>query len=88
MSFNTNNTWQSSNLPTSQSWYSVIYGNGKFVAVSSSASAATYSTDAINWSASTLPSSQTWYSVTYGNGKFIAVSNSNIGAYSTDGINW
>ncbi|HIU43859.1 MAG TPA: exo-alpha-sialidase [Candidatus Ventrousia excrementavium] len=36
-----------------------------------------------------MSSSANWQSVTYGNGKFVAVAGStNIGAYSTDGINW
>ena len=36
-----------------------------------------------------MPTSANWQSVTYGNGKFVAVaSDSNIAAYSTDGINW
>jgi hypothetical protein len=35
-----------------------------------------------------MPSCAIWYFVTYGNGKFVAVTNSNIAAYSTDGINW
>ena len=36
-----------------------------------------------------LPTSVLWSSVTYGDGKFVAVAyDSNIAAYSTDGINW
>ena len=43
-----------------------------------------------NWTAeTTLPSSASWRSVTYGAGKFVAVAqNSDIVAYSYDGINW
>ena len=41
------------------------------------------------WTQATLPASEDWSSVCYGNGKFVAVAyNSNIAAYSTDGINW
>ena len=37
----------------------------------------------------TMPSSGRWQSVCYGNGKYVAVAqNTNIMAYSTDGINW
>ena len=62
------------------SWYSVTYGDSKFVAVAggeSDSNKAAYSTDGINWIASTLP--------------FVAIDgayNSNKAAYSTDGINW
>ena len=80
------------NLPSSAQWYSVAYGDGKFVAVSwdsAGSDKAAYSTDGINWTASTMPSSAQWYSVTYGDGKFVAVARySGKAAYSTDGINW
>ena len=70
-------------------WYSITYGNGKFVAVSDGSDTAAYSTDGITWIQSTLPLSAKWESVTYGNGKFVAVANgSTTAAYSTDGINW
>lgn len=63
---------------------SVCYGNGKFVAVSSSKVAA-YSEDGINWTQTTLPTTADWQSVCYGNGKFVAVaSSSNIAAYLKD----
>ena len=43
-----------------------------------------------SWTQGTMPSSsQSWTSVCYGNGKFVVISsNSNIFAYSTDGITW
>ena len=75
-------------LPSSASWRSVTYGNGKLVAVAYTNKAA-YSTNGINWTAATMPSSASWQSVTYGDGKFVAVaSSSNKAAYSLDGINW
>ena len=41
------------------------------------------------WTQTTMPASEYWNSVCYGNGKFVAVAaNSNIAAYSTDGITW
>lgn len=89
-------------MPSDAKWYSVCYGNGKFVAVarqltahtSESTNAAAYSTDGINWTQTTLPAIGAWDSVCYGNDKFVAVMNSlssskpSIAAYSTDGINW
>ena len=80
--------WWETELPASANWFSITYGNGKFVAVASSNRAA-YSTDGITWTAATLQANVNWYSVTYGNGKFVAVAyNSNRAAYSTDGITW
>ena len=76
-------------MPASTYWYSVCYGNGKFVAVALDSTVAAYSTDGINWTQATLPTNTYWCSVCYGDGKFVAInSNGNIAAYSTDGINW
>ena len=87
--------WTQGTMPSSQKWGSVCYGNGKYVATTSSLvtsggsnSAFAYSEDGINWTQGTLPSEQEWYSVCYGNGKFVAIGNTNKFAYSTDGINW
>jgi hypothetical protein len=80
--------WWEITLPSSVSWYSVTYGNGKFVAVAYDSDKAAYSTDGITWTLATLPPSVNWYSVTYGNGKFVAVAGGIRAAYSTDGINW
>ena len=80
-------------------WYSVCYGNGMFVTVSSNTSSYpsyAYSYDGINWvpdtNAERLRRAE-WRSVCYGNGMFVVV---NYGtntsypsyAYSYDGINW
>ena len=76
-------------LPASAKWYSVCYGNGKFVVVARNSTIAAYSTDGITWTQATLPISKNWSSVCYGNGKFVAVaSNTDIAAYSTDSITW
>ena len=80
--------FKESTLPQSDSWCSVAYGNGKFVAVAGSGGAA-YSNNGITWTPVTLPSSASWSSVTYGNGKFVAVAEgSDAAAYSTDGVTW
>ena len=65
--------FETATLPSSAPWYSVCYGNGKFVAVANYRNKAAYSTDGITWTEATLPSSASWYSVCYGNGKFVAV---------------
>ena len=74
---------------TSRLWYSVCYGNGKFVAVADDSYFA-YSTDGITWTEGTISStSRYWYSICYGNGMFVTVAyNTNYFAYSTDGITW
>lgn len=82
-------SWESSDMPASESWFSVCYGAGKFVAVNYSSNIAAYSTDGINWTQTTMPASGIGNSVCYGAGKFVTVANSdNVAAYSTDGINW
>ena len=71
-------------MPATRQWYSVTYGNGKFVAVASGTKGASYSTDGINWMSMPLPTSAEWRSVTYGNGEYVAVAyNSNKSAYWT-----
>ena len=81
--------WTQGNIPNGKNWYSVCYGNGKYVAVGYSNDIMAYSTDGISWTLGTMPSRKSWYSVCYGNGKFVAIAGpSNIMAYSTDGINW
>ena len=83
--------WTQGNMPSRQSWSSVCYGNGKYVAVVNYSNIMAYSTDGINWTEGNMPSRQSWTSVCYGNGKYVVICNatySNIMAYSTDGISW
>lgn len=76
-------------MPSYARWFSVIYGNGKFVAVAYNSNQTAYSEDGINWTLTTMPNSANWSSVTYGNGKFVAVADgSNQTVYSEDGVNW
>lgn len=82
-------------------WKSIVYGGGKFVAVSASGTSTTriaYSTGAsqnnptltAHWGFSNAPLNNNWESVTYGNGYFIAVSNNGANRVMTslDGITW
>ena len=87
--------WTAGTMPSEQRWSSVCYGNGKYVATSSSLTTSgtsnvfAYSTDGINWTQGTMPIREYWHSVCYGNGKFVAIAwSSNIFAYSTDGVTW
>ncbi len=70
-------------------YYTIAYGDSKFVAVASGNNCY-YSTDGVTWTSATMPNGS-WKSVCYGNGKFVAVTGGtsvNVAAYSTDGINW
>ena len=69
-------------------WYSITYGNGKFVAIASgSNNCVAYSTDGIKWHNSNI-FDRLWRSVTYGKNRFVAVGALGDGAYSFDGITW
>lgn len=81
--------WKETTLPYSSGWRSVVYGNGRFVAVADFSSDAAYSLDGILWVGTRLPFHGYWTCVTYGDGKFVAVANnSSKAAYSVDGIAW
>lgn len=81
--------WVSRTAAAVSTWYSVTYGNGLFVAVSSSGLVMT-SPDGITWTSRTAAAASTWYSVTYGNGLFVAVAGSGSPQVMTspDGITW
>lgn len=81
--------WKQNTLPVSQKWRSVIYGDGKYVALAFGSDKGAYSTDGITWTEMSMPASRNWFRVIYGNGKFVAVASlTDKGAYSTDGITW
>jgi hypothetical protein len=67
-------TWTARTLPSSDTWASVTYGNGVFVAVANLSTTAATSPDGITWTAQTIPNGL-WWSVTYGNGVFVAIAN-------------
>ena len=76
---------------TNRKWYSVCYGNDKFVAVAYNSNYFAYSTDGITWTEGTISdTSRNWQSVCYGNDKYVAVVyNSNYFAYIyTDRYNY
>ena len=75
------------------SWNSITYGNGLFVAVSSTGvgNRVMTSLDGITWTPGTSVADNSWQSVTYGIGLFVAVSStgtSNRVMTSADGIIW
>ena len=85
-------TWTARLAADCNSWSSVTFGNGMFVAVGDRANAGTRvmtSPDGVNWTARTAPI-EYLSSVTYGNGMFVAISyvGSNRVMTSPDGVTW
>jgi hypothetical protein len=83
--------WTAQSATEANSWNSVTYGNGLFVAVSGDGTNRVMtSPDGINWSTSTAAEANTWRSITYGNGLFVAVSSDGTNRVMTspDGITW
>jgi hypothetical protein len=86
-------TWTIRTSAADNTWRSVTYGNGLFVAVSNfgTGNRVMTSPDGINWTIRTSAADNGWNSVTYGNGSFVAVAVSGTGnrvMTSPDGINW
>jgi tetrahydromethanopterin S-methyltransferase subunit F len=85
--------WTTRESAADNSWQSVTYGNGLFVAVSitGTSNRVMTSPDGITWTSRTSAADNAWYGVTYGNGLFVAVSTTGTGnrvMTSPDGITW
>lgn len=77
-------------LPSiSSSWRGLVYGDSKFIAISSSYQMAR-SSDGITWTEYSMELDSDEWLITYGNDKFVCISNSRSTAagYSSDGITW
>ena len=86
-------TWTSRTSAVNNTWRSVTYGNGLFVAVgpTGTGNRVMTSPDGITWTSRTSATDNSWFSVTYGNGLFVAVATSGTGnrvMTSPDGITW
>jgi hypothetical protein len=83
-------TWIKVNAPLASKWFSVTYGNGRFVSCSQEKGHVMYSDDGIDWKLTTAAEPNQWLSVTHGVGRFVAVAQSgdNRVMYSDDGISW
>jgi hypothetical protein len=81
--------WQvMSGLNTSKTYYSVAYGNGRYVCVGDSGTSY-YSTDGVTWTAMTgLDTSSSYQGVTYGDDRFVCVGQNGKSYCSTDGQTW
>ena len=89
----TGETWTARASAVDNSWASVTYGGGLFVAVSwtGTGNRVMTSPDGITWTARVSAVDNNWTSVTYGGGLFVAVSGSGSGnrvMTSPDGITW
>ena len=89
----TGTTWTSRTSAADNSWNSVTYGNGLYVAVSSSGTGNRVMTspDGINWTSRTSAADNDWGDVTWGNGLYVAVASTGTGnrvMTSPDGITW
>jgi hypothetical protein len=84
--------WTSRTSAADNAWTSVAYGNGLWVAVSSSGigNRVMTSPDGITWTSRTSAADNDWRSVSYGNGLWVAVSagSGDMVMTSPDGINW
>ena len=95
-------TWTLQTLPTTSAWRDVTWGNGRYVAISTTADGTdfegAYSLDGVNWVAMTIPGVTTATaspaSVAYGQGVFVityqdsgTATGSEV-AYSENGITW
>ncbi|HYJ44076.1 MAG TPA: hypothetical protein VEW06_06430 [Xanthobacteraceae bacterium] len=86
--------WVSRTNPVDDTFTSVCYGNGLFVAVATTGSVGgrvMSSPDGINWTARTAATAWNWTGVTYGAGLFVAVSSSGAATRvmtSPDAITW
>lgn len=89
--------WTTRTSAANNSWASVTYGNGVFVAVSSEGTALANrvmtSPDGVTWTPRAAAADYFWTAVTYGNGVFVAVASTDGGTgkrvmTSPDGITW
>lgn len=86
-------TWITGNAAAANQWEAIAYGNGTFVAVSSSGAGSNRvmtSPDGITWTIRTAAAANSWYDVAFGNGIFVAISwdGTNRVMTSPDGITW
>lgn len=91
-------TWTTASIPIINSFENIVYGNGRFVAVSYGPTTQNVIYSSVNkdnvfyWTRGTLPVASNWDSVAYGNERFVTVGRSGgtpaPAAVSTNGITW
>lgn len=85
------NVWLTAQMPSSQRWSEIAYGNDIFVAIAGrsaqfpedATNIAAYSTNGISWQMTTLPLTANWQRLTYADGKFIALPSTVINSNGT-----
>jgi hypothetical protein len=84
--------WTSRTSAADNTWQCIAYGNGLFVAVSSTGEGnrVMTSSDGTTWDSRPSAADNSWLSVTYGNGLYVAVSASGANRVmtSSDGTTW
>jgi hypothetical protein len=86
-------TWTTGgNLPSSGTWNTIAYGDGRFVALKTGSQDSAYSDNGgVSWTlGGVLPVSTTWSSVTFGANKWVAVASGGTNAVSSvnGGVTW
>jgi hypothetical protein len=84
-------SWTAAAAAEANSWRSVAYGNGVWVAVSSDGTNRVMRStdDGVTWTGVAAAAANTWRSVAYGNGVWVAVSGDGQVMRSTDdGVTW
>jgi len=80
-------TWTTSNLPSSSTWSSIAYGQGRFTAVASTTAYPAYSFDGKTWYTATIPIAAD--KIAYGQGVFLAISASSTTAWTSESsLDW
>ena len=84
--------WVLASAAENNYWYGAVYGNNRWVAVSSDGTnQVMYSDDdALTWQSASAANANPWSAICFGGGKFVALSRTgtNNSMHSTDGINW
>lgn len=82
-------SWTSGGALPAGTWTNITYGNGRFVVIGTSSSAAYSIDDGATWASMTGLPSATWNDVAYGAGLFVAVAASGtVAASSSNGTTW
>lgn len=83
-------SWTARTAAAANTWKSITWGNGLFVAVSTSGAGNRVMTspDGVTWTSRTSAANVDWDSVTFGNNLFVAVGNGGTVMTSPDGITW
>jgi hypothetical protein len=76
--------WSSATLPLSTTYSCITYGNGFFVALSSTSQTGLYSENSgVGWRTFTMPANVPWSSIAYSNGVYVAIASGyNTAAYT------